>query len=162
MSSAAAQEQPGHDPEDTLTGRPLEAKGCLLRESYCARTIRVNPEVNANVLNLLPRYMHIPVRPVFPSGTMTYSIVGDHLKGDGILPGDWIVVDRSAPVGDGDIAVVELTAEGRRFVIVRHVYHEGTGLRLVSSNPLYEHILVSAEQEPEITGRAVAICRAIP
>ena len=85
-------------------------------------------------------------------GMVTFTVKGDCMT-PGIRDGDVIAVDPSAPVQDGDVAVVKCKSGGG----VKRVYRDGPNLRLEMDNPAYEPITLTPEDEPVIIGRVALV-----
>lgn len=76
---------------------------------------------------------------------------GDSLAGDGIFPGDKLIVDPTPPsFQDGKIYAIRIGPE----VTAKHVYKLDGKVKLVSSNSEYQEIIVDADQT-EIIGRVI-------
>lgn len=74
------------------------------------------------------------------------SVVGDSMKGDGILPGDIALMRQQPTVKNGEIAAVVVTTPKETVEVIKRYYlDERAELQhwfLESSNPLSEHLLV--------------------
>lgn len=79
-----------------------------------------------------------------------YAVVasGDSLIGDGILNGDYLIVDRNAPFIDGGIHIACVEGD----CCARHVYRKGDKMMLISSTDMME---VDAGKV-ELQGRVIA------
>jgi len=80
-------------------------------------------------------------------------------KGDSMAPtfenNDLVLIRQQPDVLDGQIAAVDVACEAT----LKHVYHQASGLLLVSDNPAYPPISVSASEEIIIHGLAVGYVR---
>jgi repressor LexA len=110
-------------------------------------------------LTRAPRgHIDIPEYLVPHKGVIAYGVTGDSMTGDAISDGDCLVVDPDARVRPGDIAVVHLTTASGVGGVVKHVWHRGPHLVLVSSNPAYPPLIVRAE-DARIAGRVIGVYR---
>lgn len=80
-------------------------------------------------------------------------VVGDSMIDAGIRDGDFAIVGVADRVENGQIAAIDV--EGA--AVVKRVYRESGGLRLVPANPAYQETLVSGNVR--ILGRVVGIVR---
>lgn len=132
------EEAPAHAPEGlelpllglVAAGTPIEALS--------------NPEPIAVPPTMLGRGEHFVLR-----------VKGDSMIGDGILDGDYVVVNRrpSAEIGQTVVALVEGEATVKLF------YKKDGGVELRAANPAYAPIRVSPEQEFRIEGVVVGVIR---
>jgi len=72
------------------------------------------------------------------------------MLGDGILPGDLVLLRPDIEVGQGEIAAVHARDEYEG--TLKHVFVEPNQVRLRASNPFYEDILVSAQDWRGVAG----------
>jgi SOS-response transcriptional repressor LexA len=74
------------------------------------------------------------------------TVVGDSMKGDGILPRDLALIRQQPTVEDGEIAAVVITTPKQPLEVIKRYYHDQReGLQhwfLESSNPSSRHLLV--------------------
>jgi repressor LexA len=160
--------------ESSLTDllKPLERKGYITiqggvrgRQRVIELTVRGKTAVGVG----LPVLGHIPAGPLCEAlqesgtviGTMAELLLakpgdfllevgGDSMIGDGILPGDLVLLRPGRDVQNGEIAAVQVNQEeqGEYFSTLKHV-HYSPGRRMVrlrASNPLYEDVMVPASQ----------------
>ncbi len=73
-------------------------------------------------------------------------VIGDSMKGDGILPGNIALIRQQPVVGEGEIAALVITTStGREGVLKRYYPEESEGLQhwlLKSSNPVAKDLVV--------------------
>jgi hypothetical protein len=111
-----------------------------------------------------PGTIYIPV-DVFtePLDTLcTWVVVGESMIGDGIHPGDAVVVDLTQVPGDGDIAAVHISnwfnAKSGQVVsgwMVKRLRDSGKVLE--SSNPAYPPMVLRPEHSPVIRGVVLGV-----
>lgn len=119
----------------------------------------------------------VPIKGIIPAGTPTaieesdlgyvyvprdllrgkkdvyaLEVSGESLKGDGIYPGDYAVVDPYAPVVNGKIYVVRIEHE----VVARHIEHNDGSIRLKASNGEYRDL---SPDQVEVLGRVIVAGR---
>jgi hypothetical protein len=85
-------------------------------------------------------------------------VKGDCMARDGVLDGDWVIVEKSDTASEGDL-VVALTENNR--TTLRRVHHEKNRIRLDSENPS-QGPLVLDETDVAIHGIVVGILRKYP
>lgn len=83
-----------------------------------------------------------------PNWTFLGKIEGDSMKGVGIDDGDIVVVDKSADVEDGSIAVCSLDGG----LTIKQIRYHNEQLYLVSANPKYNPIKVNDNNDFSIWG----------
>ena len=96
---------------------------------------------------------------MIPGGGRVFAlrIFGESMINDGIMPGDYIFVQKTLVVRDGDIAVVMVDGEST----VKRFYREGDLIRLQPANDTMEPIYVHAREfrEVNIVGLVVGVYR---
>jgi hypothetical protein len=123
----------------------------------------------------VPRQGDLPVTEADPAATAyvpaalfpeaeicTYEVVGDSMTGDGINPGDLVVVDQTQVPRDGEIAVVHITNwrnPGTGQLVSGWVVKRlrGGGSVLESSNPAYPPMVLGAGHSPIIQGVVIGV-----
>lgn len=150
----------------------LEQKGCIRRTWNHSRAIElVPPERTARAveLPLLGRvaagqpiealedadHIAVPESFVRRQNTFVLKVVGNSMVQDGILDGDFIVVEQRPTADNGEtvVAVVDGEATVKRF------YRERGGrIRLQPANDALEPIVV-ADRDCELRGVVVAVLR---
>ncbi len=89
-------------------------------------------------------------------GQFILKVKGDSMSGDHILDGDMIIIRIQDTAENGDIVAALLNDEA----VVKRFYKRSDGtIELVSSNPLYEPIIV--RDEVKIQGKVIAVYRNI-
>lgn len=83
-----------------------------------------------------------------PASTFYGRVSGDSMIGDGIEPGDILVIDRSIEPSDGDLAVCCLDGD---FTLKRIALSDGN-VRLIPSNEAFDPILVTQDSQFEVWG----------
>ncbi len=84
------------------------------------------------------------------AATYFVRIIGESMTGDGIFPNDIVVVDRSLNARNGDIIIACVNGE---VTIKRYKRDEAKQLiYLIPSNPDFEVITITKEEEFEIWG----------
>ena len=88
------------------------------------------------------------------------EVRGDSMIGDGILDGDYVIVDHSQKPREDEIAVVLIDDEAT----IKHIKYEGTSIRLVSSNPdksnpEFWDQTYNESDRPSIQGKVIGLVR---
>ena len=93
-----------------------------------------------------------------PAATFFVRVAGDSMIGEGIHPGDLLVVDRSLRPADGDVIIAAVDGE---FTVKR--YRKGkrgadraTWVWLEAANPAYPDVVIRPGQELDYFGKVVA------
>ena len=152
----------------------LVRKGALIRSPHRSRgIIPVEGAANDRDIPILGRIA--AGRPVFAqenldgylelnasffgqstADTFGLRVVGDSMIGDGILPGDLLVVRRQGSADPGQIVVALVEDEAT----VKHYHPETDHVRLVASNPAHAPIRVDPTQQSfALLGIVVGVCR---
>lgn len=102
------------------------------------------------------------VPPRYASGddVLTVEVKGDSMIGDGLRDGDYVIVDPSQEEKNGDIVVV-LVGHGEADAMVKRMWHDGTTIRLESSNDDYAPMTFGPEDNPRIVGKVTGILRPV-
>ena len=91
-------------------------------------------------------------------GRFSVRVVGDSMIGEGILEGDYAIVDPDLPVANGDLAVAYLGEEQE--VTVKSLFRHAWGIELRPANPNYEPIRVfEGDSHFRIAGKVTGIMR---
>ncbi len=90
-----------------------------------------------------------------PSSTFLIRVYGESMIGAGILPGDYVLVDRSLYPRNNDIVVVRIEDEWTMKVF----FKEKDRIFLKSANPSYPTFVFSPEKDIEIFGVVIAVIR---
>jgi repressor LexA len=83
-------------------------------------------------------------------GDFLLQVKGDSMIGDGILPGDLVLLRPDVPVQHGEIAAVHARDDYEG--TLKHVIVEPKHVRLRASNPIYEDILVAPQDWRGVAG----------
>jgi repressor LexA len=86
------------------------------------------------------------------------EVKGESMIGDGILDRDHVVVVVDPRPAPGTIAVVLIGEEAT----VKHIYYEGSTLRLKSSNPDFADLVYDESDSPVVQGRVIGVVRWLP
>jgi len=95
-----------------------------------------------------------------PSDSFVLKVEGDSMTGDGIMSGDYIFVHRQPLAERGRIVVALLEDEA---TVKRYVPMDDGSIRLESSNPAYDPIIVQPEtnRDFKILGVVMGLCRRV-
>ena len=81
------------------------------------------------------------------------------MAGDGVLDGDYVVVDPHGEVMDREMVVIRLGDPDDSEVVVRRLRRHNSTIRLESSNPDVEPIILGPDDTPVIYGTVIAVVR---
>ena len=150
----------------------LEQKGLIRRTWNHSRAIELLPRAEASgavELPLLGRVaagqpiealetadtIAVPAEFVRRRNTFVLRVVGSSMVGDGILDGDYIVVEERPTADNGETVVATLDGEAT----VKRFYRERGGrIRLQPANDTMEPI-IARERDIEVRGVVVAVLR---
>jgi len=150
----------------------LEQKGIIRRtwnHSRAIELIRQGTTTAAVVLPLLGRVaagrpiealetadsLAVPAEFVRRQNTFVLRVVGSSMVGDGILDGDYIVVEERPSAENGETVVATINGEAT----VKRFYRERTGkIRLQPANDTMQPIMVR-ERDLQVRGVVVAVLR---
>jgi len=150
----------------------LEQKGIIRRtwnHSRAIELIRQGTTTAAVVLPLLGRVaagrpiealetadsLAVPAEFVRRQNTFVLRVVGSSMVGDGILDGDYIVVEERPTAENGETVVATINGEAT----VKRFYRERTGkIRLQPANDTMQPIMVR-ERDLQVRGVVVAVLR---
>lgn len=151
----------------------LEHKGVILRKWNLSRAIEMPPPQKSSRAIELPLLGKVaagaPIEAIETSDTLSIpqelvrrphqtfalQVQGESMIGEGILHGDFIVVERRASAENGQTVVALVQGEAT----VKKFHRERNGkVRLQPANPHMEPILVK-EKDLEIRGVVVAVLR---
>lgn len=93
-----------------------------------------------------------------PAATFFVRVAGDSMIGEGIHPGDLLVVDRSLRPADGDVVIAAVDGEFavKRFRKGRRGADAALRVWLEAANPAYPDIVIAPGQELDYFGKVVA------
>ncbi|MFA6533619.1 MAG: transcriptional repressor LexA [Patescibacteria group bacterium] len=153
----------------------LEKKGYLKRSTNESRSIELTPvdegEVNiGEIINLPlmgliaagepieavanPEVVAIPANLVIHrENSYVLQVKGDSMMEDGILDGDYVVIERNPSPNNGDTVVALLD---NAYATLKKFYREANRIRLQPANKAYQPIYV---QDPLIQGVVMAVIR---
>lgn len=92
--------------------------------------------------------------PVNSPEAFVLKVVGDSMIGEGILDGDWIVVEKRTAIAPGETVVASIGGE----VTLKRYFPENGWIRLEPSNPRLTGIRLPADQV-ELQGVVVGLMR---
>jgi len=151
----------------------LERKGVITRKWNLSRAIEVtSPQKTSRALEL-PLLGRVaagaPIEAIETTDSLTIPeefvrrphnafalrVQGESMLGEGILDGDYIVVERRPAADNGETVVAVVNGDAT----VKKLYRERSGkIRLQPANPTMEPIIVK-EKEVEVRGVVVAVLR---
>lgn len=157
--------------------RHLEDKQFIRREGHKSRTItalknwqgipldnfaKVAAGPEQAILNPLIDNS-LTISGLFPGSAFALHVAGDSMKGDGILDGDYVIVDPEQQIKIGDIVVAtHVAAIESEFgaATIKRIYQDGSRIRLQPSNPSIEPIGIDIsewEREWKLQGKVIAV-----
>lgn len=157
----------------------LDAKGYLRRAYNQSRSLEVSSEYVAEARKQMAAVRHeiplagriaagVPVESYPGSETLNFAdflgsrevfaleVRGDSMIEDHILDGDYVLVERTLEVNDGDVVVA--LVDGAETTLKRYFREPGGTVRLQPANPQMSPIVVAAERV-QIQGRLLAVLR---
>jgi repressor LexA len=151
----------------------LERKGLIARKWNLSRAIEITPPQKSSKAIELPLLGRVaagaPIEAIETNDALTIPeefvrrprnafalrVQGESMIGEGILDGDYIVVEKRPAADNGETVVAVVNGEAT----VKKLYRERGGkIRLQPANPQMAPILVK-EKELEIRGVVVAVLR---
>jgi repressor LexA len=151
----------------------LERKGIITRKWNLSRAIEIAPPQKTAPAVELPLLGRVaagaPIEAVETEDTLAIPeefvrrprhafalrVAGESMVGEGILDGDYVVVEKRPTADNGETVVAVVNGEAT----VKKLYHERGGrVRLQPANPQMEPILVR-EKDLEVRGVVVAVLR---
>ena len=151
----------------------LERKGAIARKWNLTRAIEVTPPQKPKTAIELPLLGRVaagaPIEAIEtndaltipeefvrrPNNAFALRVQGESMIGEGILDGDFIVVEKRPVADNGETVVAVVDGEAT----VKKIYRERGGrVRLQPANPHMEPILVK-ERDVEVRGVVVAVLR---
>jgi repressor LexA len=133
---------PAYQPTQRVSMLPLvgtiAAGAPILAEEHVEDLIAVPSEMVRNI-----------------AGAYLLRVRGDSMSGEGINPRDLVVVRPQETANHGDLVAVLLGEEAT----VKRIHYDKGGIRLMASNPAYDPIEVTPEDNPRILGRIVGLMR---
>ena len=139
----------------------LEKKGLLKRDYNRSRSIDVLP-VRGMFKRQPPRDLALPLmgriaagQPIEAVETPETISLGDSMKDEHIVDGDYVLVEKTKDAHDGEIVVA--LVEGTDATLKR-LYREGVNIRLQPSNTAMKPIVVPAKSVA-LQGRVIGVLR---
>ena len=91
-------------------------------------------------------------------GRFGVKVVGESMSGEGILDGDYVVIDPDLPAGQGDLIVAYVGDEQE--VTVKRFYRDKAGIELRPANPSFEPLFIAADDTTfRVGGKVVGLIR---
>lgn len=90
-----------------------------------------------------------------PSSTFLIQVVGESMLGAGILPGDYVLVDKSLNPKNNDIVIVRIEDEWT----MKYFFREKGRILLKPAHPQYPPLILSQEKDVEVFGVVIAVIR---
>ena len=155
--------------KETKTGKK-QTRSVSLEKMHRARPVPVLGRVAAGQPLLangddLIEFVPLPARYVHGTEIYMLEVRGDSMIGDGILDGDYVIVDHSQQPRENEIAVILIGEEAT----IKHIKYEGTSIRLVSSNPdssnpdssnpEFDDQIYDESDRPSIQGKVIGLVR---
>lgn len=88
-------------------------------------------------------------------GAFILRVKGDSMSGEGILPRDLVIIRPQQTANHGDLVAFLLGEEAT----VKRLHKDRNGIKLIPSNPAYDPIPVSPEDNGRVIGRVVGLIR---
>lgn len=146
----------------------LKQKGYLEKQLNCARSLQLTPayepeHFEAPLLGLIAagapieairthETIDIP-RDMIGKQTFALKVRGDSMKEDGILDGDYVIIEQCPSPRNGEIVVALLDKEN---VTLKRFYREGDHIRLQPANSAYAPII---SRKVIVQGRVKGVIR---
>ena len=89
-------------------------------------------------------------------GTFALQVEGDSMRDEGILDGDYVLIERRQTARNGERVVALLTATNE--TTLKTFFRDGKKIRLQPSNPDFKPVVVD-EQECQIQGVVIGVLR---
>jgi len=115
--------------------------------------VRPIPDDEENVREYLP----LPARHLHEAEDEAFiiQVKGESMTGDGVLPGDYVVVVPTSEWKNGEMIVVIVDGEAT----VKRVWRDGKAIRLMSSNPAFPPRTLKQEDAPSVQGKVIGVIR---
>ena len=103
------------------------------------------------------QYLPLPARRLHNAEDEAFlvQVRGESMIGDGVLPGDYVVVAPDSEWRNGEMVLVLLDGE----TTVKRVWHDGKEVRLESSNPAFPVKTLKRADELNIQGKVIGLVR---
>ena len=89
------------------------------------------------------------------TGAYVLRVRGDSMSGEGINPRDLVVVKPQQTANHGDLVAVLVGDEAT----IKRIHFDRGSIRLMPSNPAYDPIELSKDDNPRVLGRIVGLLR---
>ena len=146
----------------------LEQKGYLNKDTSCARSLQLTPSWDERTFSIplmgtiaagkpieairTNETIEIP-RDMMGPNVFALKVHGDSMIGDGILDGDFVVIEKTNHPKNGDIVVALLDQDN---VTLKRFYREKTRIRLQPANSNYRPIYT---RKAFVQGRVKGVIR---
>jgi SOS-response transcriptional repressor LexA len=102
-------------------------------------------------------YLALPAQYVQGDEVYLLEVIGDSMTGeDGVLEGDYIIVNRGLAWNNGDMVVVFVEGKG---ATLKRIWHDGTSIHLQPSNPALDPMTLGPSDDPHIQGKVTGVFR---
>jgi SOS-response transcriptional repressor LexA len=102
-------------------------------------------------------YLALPAQLVRGEEVFLVLVRGESMMEDGVLEGDYLIVDRGARRENGDMVVAFIVADSG--AAVKRIWQEGSSLRLESSNPDYTPRDFTRDEDIIVHGKVTGVVR---
>lgn len=161
LGEQPASKAPGRAEDDPPSARQRGAAG---PEAW---RVRVEGSAAAGPGNMSAgdegKFVSIPPQNAQRANVIAVRVDGESMTGDGLLHGDFAIVDTSRKEPrEGEIAVVRLGPSAYAETTVKHVWREEDGLLLKPSDPeLHPSKKVPWTEEPFVEGMVIGVFRQV-
>jgi len=127
-----------------------------------ARSVPVLGAIAAGELTLadnenIREYLALPAQYVRGEEVYLLEVRGDSMTGeDGVLEGDYVIVDHQASWNNGDMVVVFVEGDG---ATLKRIWRDGASIHLQPSNPARKPITLGPGEDPHIQGKVIGVAR---
>lgn len=141
---------------DTIPAAPREPADPDVRSVPLLWEVAAGPPIPADVESVRD-YLPLPAKHVRGEDPFMFQVRGDSMTGeDGILGGNYVIVDGSAGWENGNMVVVLIGGEAT----VKRIWREGESIHLQPSNPAHStEILTEEDQSVNFKGKVIGVLR---
>lgn len=151
----------------------LEREGLIRRVPNAARAIEIIGSVQSADESEIPllgviaagrpieailshEMLAVPRDMLGRNHTFALRVRGDSMVGDGILNGDFIIVEACQSAANGQTVVALIDGSE---ATVKRFYRERGGIRLEAANPKYKPIIIKPSDRLEVQGVVIGVLR---